>query len=72
MSNCYLFALLRWWRCGGYVVLRQSHWGWWPHALWSADLITFEDYTPIAPRRRRFPPLLFRGTVRVVRRSNNL
>ena len=69
MSNCYLFALRRWWTRGGYVVVRKSRYGWWPHALWSADLIDFYDYVPNAPRKRAFPPLLFRGTVRVKRAS---
>ena len=64
MSNCWLFALHRWVTRGGYVVVRRSHWGWWPHALWSADLVTFEDYAPVAGRHRYLPPLLFRGAVR--------
>ena len=45
-SNCLLFVLQAWWTDGGYVVLRQSRYGKWPHALWSPDLRTFSEFVP--------------------------
>jgi hypothetical protein len=65
MSNCFLYALGRFAREGGYLVLRKSHFGWWPHLLWSKDLRSFEQFVPIAARRRLIPPLLFRGSVKI-------
>lgn len=32
-SNCLIFALGRWRRDGGYLVLRRSRHGWWLHVL---------------------------------------
>lgn len=65
LSNCVLFALGQWWAYGGYLVVRKSYFGWWPHFLWSQDLVTFEEYTPYDTRRRKWlPPLLFKGYVR--------
>ena len=66
-GNCWWFAFRQWWRHGGYVVLEQSKYGWWPHMLWSANLVTFLEFHPSARKRRRvIPPIWFRGAVRVV------
>lgn len=66
MSNCILFALARWWKFGGYVIVRKSHHGWWPHVLWSLDLKTFEEYQPEKPNHHLLiPPPLYRGVVKV-------
>ena len=66
MSNCILYAFKRWWAEGGYVVIRASHYGWWPHVLWSKDLVTFEEYTPKRPNHHLwFPPPLYEGEVRI-------
>lgn len=65
-GNCYLYALRQWWRHGGHVVVRRSHWGWWPHMAWSPNLKEFYDFVPVAEYRKRwFPPPVFRGRVRV-------
>jgi hypothetical protein len=65
-GNCYVFVLRQWWRKGGYVVLSRSKYGWWLHAVWSRDLVTFEDFVPLGPKRRRkMPPIWFAGRVRV-------
>lgn len=64
-TNCLLWALSRWHKHGGYVVFRRSDYGWWPHLLWTVDLVTFEEFTPTdAKYKRRIPPLLFVGRVR--------
>lgn len=65
VSNCLIFVLYQWFTKGGYVVVRRSHWGWFPHFIWSADLKRFQQFTPISEKRRYrlFPPLVFRGYV---------
>lgn len=61
-TNCLLWALAQWHRRGGYVVFRQSAYGWFPHLLWTGDLVTFMEFTPNeAKYRRRMPPLLYDG-----------
>jgi hypothetical protein len=66
VSNSLLFAVRQLLQHGGYIVMRKSHHGWWPHFLWSADLVTFEEFQPIVPAHtRRLPPLLFRGYVNI-------
>jgi hypothetical protein len=65
-SNCLIFALKHWWEKGGYLIIRKSHYGWWPHFLWSADLKTFEQFTPLRKAQRHlFPPLIFVGYVEI-------
>lgn len=66
-SNCLFWALGRWRRFGGYLVVRRSQWGPFPHFAWSETLQTFKSFEPLHPRRRRLPPLIFRGRVRTTR-----
>ena len=64
-SNCLAYALARWWLDGGYVIMRKSHYGWWPHFLWSKDLKRFVEFQPIEPNHHlRFPPTRYKGAVR--------
>ena len=64
-TNCLFWALARWARCGGYLLVRKSRWGPFPHFLWSPDAPpAVESFVPLMPRRRLVPPLLFKGTVR--------
>lgn len=66
-SNCLLYALRQWRARGGYLIVRRSRWGWWPHFLWAPDLgdLPVEHFAPVTPRTDlRFPPLIFNGTVR--------
>lgn len=63
-GNCVVFALRRWYQQGGYLIVRRSWYGWWPHLIWSADLVTFEEFLPVDPTRRRFPPVWFAGMIR--------
>lgn len=67
MSNCLVYALRRWIRDGGYLIVRRSRWGWWPHFLWAPTLgdLEVEQYAPRQSQRRLCPPLLFRGRVKV-------
>lgn len=64
-SNCFIFAAalaLRRWRTRGYLALRKSDWGNFPHALW-IEGHHIVSYKPIDPTKRRFPPLFFLGKV---------
>jgi hypothetical protein len=61
--NCLLWAVHRWSKKGGYVIFRQSHWGYFPHILWSKDLKVFWSYSPLHPSHRRLPPPMFRGHI---------
>lgn len=65
MNNCLLYALGKFMREGGYLIIRKSRFGWWPHLLHSSDLETITDFRPPAPSADRWlPPLLYRGIVR--------
>ena len=66
MSNCLLFALAKWWKHGGYVIIRKSHWGWWPHFIWCKDLrdAEIEQYVPIGDKLPfSFMKVLFKGKI---------
>lgn len=66
-SNCLVFALGRLWRRGGYLIMRRSRWGWFPHFLWaeSLDPLVIEHFVPVdGGRPRLLPPLLFVGQIR--------
>ena len=63
-SNCLVFALARWVSRGGYLVVRKSRWGPFPHFLWSPDLKRVEQYVPAEPKKRVIPPLIFKGYVK--------
>jgi hypothetical protein len=65
MNNCLVYALRKWFRHGGYLIIRKSRWGWFPHFLWSpAAPPEAEQYIPVNPKRRLLPPLIFRGHVK--------
>lgn len=73
MSNCILWAFALWFRRRGhvrrcYVSWRKSDWGWFPHVLYT-ELRPYGkwrvvSYKPVNPKRRAFPPPLFRGRPR--------
>lgn len=67
MENCLTYAL-RMWRFGrpsDHLVIRRSHWGWFPHFAVVFELadgsLVKKEYVPIKPIVRRLPPLFFRG-----------
>jgi hypothetical protein len=66
-SNCLVFAVTLWWRRGGYLVIRRSRWGWFPHFLHGtarADgRVRVVSYVPRDPRRKVSPAPVFRGRV---------
>lgn len=63
-SNCLLFVLGRWWGRGGYIIIRRSRWGPFPHFLWSPDLSRFESFVPANPQHRLCPPCMFVGYIK--------
>ena len=67
MDNCLTYALRLWHfgRTSDHLVIRRSHWGWFPHfsvvfELMDGSLIK-KEYVPLNPRKRWFPPLFFKG-----------
>ena len=66
-SNCLVYALKRWFSKSGYLVIRKSNFGWWPHFLWTPDIsgTYIEHYAPIMGERKLMPPPLFKGAVRM-------
>lgn len=65
-SNCLIFALSRYFNRGGYLLIRWSRWGRWPHFLWAESLnpLRIEHFSPLGGGRPRLiPPLLFRGQI---------
>lgn len=70
MDNCLTYALrmARYGRTSDHLVIRRSHWGWFPHIavlfeLQNGDLVK-KEYVPITPRPRWIPPLFFKGVER--------
>ena len=71
MDNCLTYAL-RTWRFGratDHLVIRKSHFGFFPHfavifELRNGDLVK-REYVPLNPRKRLLPPLFFKGVEKV-------
>lgn len=67
MTNCLFWALALYLRRGrrGYLVVRQSRWGPFPHFLYGerrADgRLRLVSYIPKSPSPRKVPPPCFRG-----------
>lgn len=69
-SNCIFFALALYGRRRrkgreGYVLIRRSRWGAFPHLLYAERRPTgglrMVSYKPADPRERKVPPPLFEG-----------
>lgn len=67
MDNCLTYALriARYGRAGDHLVIRKSHWGFFPHfavlfELANGDMVR-KEYVPINPVKRWLPPLFFKG-----------
>lgn len=48
-SNCLFFVIKKWFKYGGYVAIRKSREGYWPHFIWCKDLknAEIEHFQPI-------------------------
>lgn len=69
-GNCLIHALIMWVRFGGYLVVRKSRHGWWPHFMWAKDLgdTQIVEFTPekkvLLSDLIHVPPPIFKGYVR--------
>ena len=56
ISNCLFFALEKWFKFGGYLIIRKSKFGFWLHFMWSKDLkdADVEHFVPVK-KPLRFP-----------------
>lgn len=63
MSNCLIFALARWFKEGGYLIIRKSRHGPWPHFIWARAVSDVEQYVPLNPRISLLWPF-FRGYIK--------
>lgn len=58
-SNCLIFALKRWRSDGGYLIIRRSRYGWWPHFAWCRSLseppLAYVPERPIEWRKLPWP-----------------
>lgn len=64
-NNCLFFAMYKLIKNGGFLLMRKSKYGPFPHFLWSQDLKSVEHFVPVKPRNRLMPPLIFRGKVKI-------
>lgn len=66
-SNCWLWAFYNCFRRGGFLIISKSAWGWWPHVMWSPDMVSCHQFEPEKPRVRGllFPPLIYRGYIKI-------
>ena len=69
-SNCLIWAIALHRRRGrkgreGYLVIRRSRWGPFPHVLYGErrrdGSVRLVSYKPAAPKTKPVPPLLFEG-----------
>jgi hypothetical protein len=68
-SNCLIWAVAMWLRRGGlgYVSIRRSRWGRFPHFLYTErrrGVLRMVSYVPVQPRHKECPPPVFQGRVR--------
>lgn len=74
-SNCLIYAGWRWlWR-GGYLVMRRSRSGPFPHVMWAPQIpadLPVEQLVPHQRRDRILPPPLFHGRVALVAEPEGL
>lgn len=70
MDNCLTYALRAWRYASAtdHLVVRRSHWGWFPHFFLLIELqdgsLVRKEYVPVTPRPRWIPPLFFKGIER--------
>ena len=68
MTNCLFFAValfLR--RRHGYITVRKSRWGRFPHFLYTEQrngTTRYISYIPLNPKHKKLPPPFFKGRVK--------
>jgi hypothetical protein len=66
-SNCIIYAWKKYRKEGGYIAFRHSRFGSIiPHVIWVKSLgdATVSHFVPADPKRKKIPPLLFKGYVK--------
>lgn len=63
-GNCLCWALAKWRKHGGYLVIRRSRYGWFPHFLHMDREGNIESFVPDDPKRKKLPPPVFKGSVK--------
>lgn len=74
-NNCLPWSLKRWYKRGGYLVIRRTRLGkikWWPHFLWlppncpktGKPCEYLESFSPVKKKVRLFPPIIFEGYIK--------
>lgn len=69
LSNCIIFALLLYWRRRakgklGYVMVRRSRYGKFPHMLYQEPChygMRIVSFVPMNPKHKTLPPPMFKG-----------
>jgi hypothetical protein len=69
MSNCLLFAIALYMRRAkrgdaGYIVMRRSRYGYFPHFLYLHRQRRLIAFSPVDPKLKHCPPPLFIGRVK--------
>lgn len=68
ISNCLLFVIEKWRKYDGYVAIRKSKYGWWPHFIWIKKLnnAEIEHFVPIERKlhKKYIDKILFKGEVK--------
>ena len=67
LSNCWWYAMVKFWKEGGAVVMRESSWTKMQHYEHTCDLEAFSTFNPPHKSTRKIPPPWFHG--RIVRAS---
>lgn len=70
-SNCLIFSFKKFYKEGGYLIIRRSHYSRFiPHFMWSPDLkdAVIEQYVPVNPKHQLvkilFHKILFEGYIK--------
>lgn len=68
-NNCFFYALGLWVRRGGYLVVRKSRMGFFPHFIWCGDLKNAEvlHFSPDVPKNhagKLFHKFWFKGSIK--------
>lgn len=68
MSNCLFFVLAKWWKHGGYIIIRRSKQGPYPHFIWCEALndAKIEHFVPDTHKTKRSfkHKFVFNGIIR--------
>lgn len=68
MSNCLIYVIKKYLKEGGYIAIRKSRYGWWPHFIHCSDLMNAKitHYVPIKYNLeyKYVDKILFKGQIK--------